>query len=80
MIRKICRKRKDAELLKKLRSDANVPFLQFLQKLDKGLLYKNIRRDIVTGFILEKGKNAEITEYVKAMRRNPDDEESGEMV
>lgn len=59
------RKRKDAELLKRIKDHANVPFLQFLQKLDQEIVHKNIRRDIVADFILEKGENARIVEFVK---------------
>ena len=59
------RKRRDAELLKWIRNHANVPLLRFLQNLDQEILRKNIRRDIVTDFILEKGINAQIVEFVK---------------
>ena len=59
------RKRKDAALLKKIRRHANVPFLPFLQSLNKELVSRNIRRDIVTDFILEKGEKEEIVAYVR---------------
>ena len=59
------RKRKDAALLKKIRRHANVPFLPFLKSLNKELVSRNIRRDIVTDFILEKGENEEIVAYVR---------------
>ena len=59
------RKRRDAALLKKVRRHANVPFLPFLQSLDKEMVSRNIRRDIVTNFILEKGEKEEIVAYVR---------------
>ena len=59
------RKRKDAELLKRIRNHANVQLLRFLQNLHQEIVRKNIRRDIVTDFILEKGINAQIVEFVK---------------
>ena len=62
------RKRRDAELLKRIRNHANVPFLRFLQNLDQEIVRKNIRRDIVTDFILEKGEDAQIIEFVKGYK------------
>ena len=62
------RKRRDAELLKQIRNHANVPFLRFLQNLDQEIVRKNIRRDIVTDFILEKGEDAQIVEFVKGYK------------
>ena len=59
------RKRKDAALLKRMRRHANVSFLSLLQSFDEEMICRNIRRDIVTDFILEKGKNAQIVEFVK---------------
>ena len=40
-------------------------FLSLLQSFDEEMICRNIRRDIVTDFILEKGKNAQIVEFVK---------------
>lgn len=62
------RKRKDAALLKSMRRQANVPFLSFLQSTDKEMVCWNIGRDIVTDFILEKGEDARIVEFVKGYR------------
>lgn len=62
------RKRKDAALLKSMRRQANVPFLPFLQSIDKEMVCRNIRRDIVTDFILQKGEDARIVEFVKGYR------------
>lgn len=62
------RKRRDAELLKRIRTHANVPLLRFLQNLDQKIVRKNIRRDIVTDFILEKGEDAQIIEFVKGYK------------
>lgn len=62
------RKRKDTALLKDMRRHANVPFLPFLQCIDKEMVCRNIKRDIVTDFILEKGKDARIVEFVKGYR------------
>lgn len=62
------RKRKDTALLKDMRRQANVPFLSFLQSIDKEMVCRNIKRDIVTDFILEKGKDARIVEFVKGYR------------
>lgn len=62
------RKRKDAALLKSMRRQANVPFLSFLQSIDKEMVCRNIRRDIVTDFILQKGEDARIVEFVKGYR------------
>lgn len=62
------RKRKDTALLKDMRRHANVPFLPFLQYIDKEMVCRNIKRDIVTDFILEKGKDARIVEFVKGYR------------
>ena len=62
------RKRKDAALLKSMRRQANVPFLSFLQSTDKEMVCRNIRRDIVTDFILQKGEDARIVEFVKGYR------------
>ena len=62
------RKRKDAALLKSMRRQANVPFLAFLQSTDKEMVCRNIRRDIVTDFILQKGEDARIVEFVKGYR------------
>lgn len=58
------RKRKDAVLLKRMKSHANVSFLPFLQSIDEEIICRNIRRDIVTDFILGKGKNVQIVEFV----------------
>lgn len=60
------RKRKDATLLKRMRRHANVPFLTFLQSCDEEMICRNIRRNLVTDFILEKGTNVKIVEFVKA--------------
>ena len=62
------RKRKDTALLKDMRRQANVPFLSFLQSIDKEMVCRNIRRDIVTDFILQKGEDARIVEFVKGYR------------
>ena len=59
------RKRKDAELLKRIKGQANVPFFQLLQNLDREMVCKNTSREIVANFILENGENAQIVEYVK---------------
>ena len=59
------RKRKDAELLKRIKGQANVPFFQLLQNLDGEMVCKNTSREIVANFILENGENAQIVEYVK---------------
>ncbi len=59
------RKRKNAELLKRIKGQANVPFFQFIQNLDREMVCKNTSREIVTNFILENGENAQIVEYVK---------------
>lgn len=59
------RKRKDAMLLKKIRRHANVPFLSFLQSLNKEMVSRNIRRYNVTNFILEKGEDAKIVECLR---------------
>ena len=59
------RKRKDAELLKRIKGQANVPFFQLLQNLDREMVCKNTSREMVTNFILENGENAQIVEYVK---------------
>ena len=48
---------KDALLVKKVKEHANVPFTSFWQSLDKELVIRNTRREIVTKFIMEKGKN-----------------------
>lgn len=62
------RKRKDTALLKDMRRQANVPFLSFLQSIDKEMVCRNIRRDIITDFILQKGEDARIVEFVKGYR------------
>lgn len=59
------RKRKDVALLKQIKGDTNVPLLRFLQSLYSKIVIRNIRRDIVTNSILEKGENAQILEYAK---------------
>lgn len=45
-----------------------MPFLSFLQSTDKEMVCWNIGRDIVTDFILEKGEDARIVEFVKGYR------------
>lgn len=62
------RKRKDTALLKDMRRQANVPFLSFLQSIDKEMVCRNIRRDIITDSILQKGEDARIVEFVKGYR------------
>jgi len=62
------RKRKDAELLKRIRNHANVPLLRFLKILDQEIVRKNISRDIVTDLILEKGEDAQIIGFVKGYK------------
>ena len=62
------RKRKDTALLKDMRRQANVPFLSFLQSIDKEMVCRNIKRDIITDFILQKGEDARIVEFVKGYR------------
>ena len=61
------RKRRDSELVKKLKSTSEVTFTQFLNKLDSSFLSKNLKRSTVTDYILGNGRNSETVAYIKKL-------------
>ena len=61
------RKRRDSELVKKLKSTSEVTFTQFLNKLDSSFLSKNLKRSTVTDYILENGRNNETVADIKKL-------------
>ena len=61
------RKRRDSELVKKLKSTSEVTFTQFLNKLDSSFLSKNLKSSTVTDYILGNGRNSETVAYIKKL-------------
>lgn len=58
------RKKRDADLVKQLKCTSEVSFTDFLEKLDREYIFKNIKRKTVTDFICEKGRNRETVEEI----------------
>lgn len=61
------RKRRDSELVKKLKSTSEVTFTQFLNNLDSSFLSRNLKRSAVTEYILEYGRKKETVAYIKKL-------------
>lgn len=61
------RKRRDSELVKKLKTTSEVTFVQFLNHLDSAFVSKNIRRSTVTECIFENGRNSETVAGTKKL-------------
>lgn len=59
------RKLRDTEKLKKIRSQSQISFLELLNKLDGDLLNKLLSKKDVISFVLTKGKNPDIVEWIQ---------------
>lgn len=59
------RKLKDTALLKKIRSQSQVGFLDLLDQLDRELIHIILGKDDVIRFVLTNGKNPDIAEWIR---------------
>lgn len=62
------RKLKDTALLKKIRAQSQVGFVDLLAQLDGELVHKILGKDDVIRFVLTNGKSPDIAEWIKRNR------------
>ncbi len=62
------RKIKDTELLKDIRVKSQIDFISLLEKLDDNLIEKALERDNVIEYVLTKGSNIKIVDWINQHR------------
>ncbi len=62
------RKIKDTELLKDIRAKSQIDFISLLEKLDNNLIEKVLEKNDVVGYVLTKGSNRKIIDWINRHR------------